>query len=206
MEAQPRSPQAGPLVAALGELREKYRELLSMRHEREALERRGISSFTGEALRQRNARGRALARRFPGALRELDVLDSASIERRLDGIDEELVWARAHPDARTPRTRWLRVILDFHGMLLQALAIKGWLVDRGLRGAAVTPSVVADFRAWFAVCSARQSALESVDAAFLQRHLAPPGGRIMALIWECLSRRHGTTEEELRALIFGAEQ
>jgi hypothetical protein len=59
-------------------LAEKYRALIALRIEREHLEARGIFKLHGHAAKARQRRGRVLARRFPGALRELDGLDVAS--------------------------------------------------------------------------------------------------------------------------------
>ena len=93
--------------------------------------------------------------------------------------------------------RWIEVVLDFHRALREALAVKLWLATRlGPRGA-VTPELVAEWRA------AHPQAPAAADAAFLERHLHPPEGRVMNLVWEAVGARHGLTPDEIRAAVFG---
>ncbi|MEZ0311912.1 MAG: hypothetical protein ACAI38_09050 [Myxococcota bacterium] len=115
---------------ALGRLAEKYRELASLCAERDELERNGVFQLDGPGRQARHARTRSLARRFPGALRELDGATVKGLLARLQEIEEELALRRA----REASPRWMRVVDDFHGELRGLLAIKG---ARG-RGEAVT--------------------------------------------------------------------
>ena len=63
---------------------EKYERLLELRVARESLEASGVLSLDGEAGRERKRRCRALARSYPGVLRELEHLSAAAIATRLE--------------------------------------------------------------------------------------------------------------------------
>jgi uncharacterized small protein (DUF1192 family) len=85
------------------ELREKYAELRALRMDRSGADPR--------------PRLRALATRFPGALRELDVLS-------IDTIDERIaLLARAEEDPAAEEL-WMRVAAAFHVAMREALAVK----------------------------------------------------------------------------------
>ncbi len=185
--------------AALQALADKYRALIALRLEREALEARGVFALDGAAGRARKQRGRRLARRFPGALRELDELTVAQLEQRLAEVEAELVGAGRGQGAR----RWVLVMLDFHALLVEALAIKRWL-SRHARGArAVDAALLRRFRRYLSRSPARQHAMAGVDEAFLMRYLRPPHGRLLALVWDELAARHALPKSELSRMIFG---
>lgn len=81
------------------ELREKYAELRALR--------------TDTSGADPTARMRALAARFPGALREIDVLPLETIDARLLALDAVLAGA--------PEERWMRVAAAFHVAMRAAL-------------------------------------------------------------------------------------
>lgn len=73
----------------LCELLEKYRALLHLRQAREAAELRGLKAFSEDEARVRRAAMKALAARFPGALRELQS-EGAALRRRLLDVERAL--------------------------------------------------------------------------------------------------------------------
>jgi hypothetical protein len=79
-------------------LREKYRRMLELRHE-----------LSGPPDATMRARLKALARDFPGALRELDTLPTDEIERRLQARDDE---------------DWVRWMCRFHELMKTALRVR----------------------------------------------------------------------------------
>ncbi len=105
----------------LAGLAEKYRELGTLCAERDALEARGIHQLTGDERAARHGRTRTLARRFPGALRELDGATTTGLTARLREIEAELALRRG----RDAAPRWMAIVADFHAELAALLAIKG---------------------------------------------------------------------------------
>lgn len=98
----------------------KYDALLALCRERDAYEAAGVFSLTDAARRERFARTRAVAERFPGALRELDHATVAGLEVRRAAIGEEV----ARDRARDRAPLWMRVVDDFHTSLAELLAVK----------------------------------------------------------------------------------
>lgn len=90
----------------LAELSEKYDLLLALRRARER----------GEPIPDRRV-FRELASRFPGALRELDRMPMATLERRA----AELAEVRA---GQAPRP-WMAVVASYHELIRFALAHRG---------------------------------------------------------------------------------
>jgi hypothetical protein len=80
-------------------LADKYRRMLQLRAE-----------LTGPPDAEARARLKALARDFPGALRELDTLPTEEIERRLAKADSDEPWVR-----------WMS---RFHALMRAALELK----------------------------------------------------------------------------------
>ena len=115
---------------ALAGLAEKYRELVALCAERDALERNGVFQLDGEEREARHLRTRSLAQRFPGSLRELEGATAMGLLARLEGIEAELAQQRG----REAAPRWMRIVDDFHAELRGLLAIKG----AKRRGEAVT--------------------------------------------------------------------
>ncbi|HEY4016298.1 MAG TPA: hypothetical protein VGM06_23345 [Polyangiaceae bacterium] len=161
----------------LEELVHKYLEILSMR-----------TAPQGEA--ETRARMSALARRFPGALRELDDLELPEILRRLAGL-------RAVLEAGAEVEAWMRAVAAFHALARGALSAKRWLsgrkdVDAGVEQAfaAALPKLAFpdDARVW---------------QTELPRLALPPAGRVTNAVFALVARRTGVTEPEAQRLVFG---
>ena len=93
--------------AAGPELADKYQRMCALR----ATLGRGTPSVEHKALL------RALARDFPGALRELETLDTTELERRAATVREVAAGAPAPP--------WVAWVAAYHELMRRALALRG---------------------------------------------------------------------------------
>ena len=173
-----RGPEPPPWLAPM---LEKYREMLRLR--------RGDQDGSIPDPRPAMA---ALARAFPGALREIDRIHLDELERRLAYLQG--VAAHGAPADPPP---WAPLGFRYHALLRGLLAAKGWLarrrtVDEALRGA---------FREEILALPYGQDAL--LWAPELERLAVPPGGRVASLALERLARESGLSEGELRRVLFG---
>ncbi|MEZ4273449.1 MAG: hypothetical protein R3C68_19040 [Myxococcota bacterium] len=192
--------QPSPTQQALLDLAEKYRCMVPMRQARETLEQAGILRFEGDDLQDRRRASRALAQRFPGALRELDVCDASLLEQRLVDVEAECAEMRATGRA-VPSRLWVRMMLDFHALLREGLAIKAWLRLR--RDLVREPSydIVQAFRTDFAGLTQRVTPMEHADVEFLQTYRKSSGYRLMTVVWRRLAERHGLDASTAQAVI-----
>jgi hypothetical protein len=132
---------------------------------------------------------RALAERFPGALRELDELSIGEIERRLEHL-------RALAGGHTPTAEaWVAPLWLYHRRLRGALAAKRWL--RGRR--ALTPLEQREFEAEGGLGGGEAAAW----APELERLARPPTGRVTDLVLERVAAELGLSAPRLNTLLFG---
>lgn len=130
----------------------------------------------------------ALARAWPGALRELDELPMDEIDARI----ARLRAAALDPSLVSP---WMIAQDAFHRHARGALAAKRWLGKRKR----VTTEVAEQFRA-----SAPRDARPWADA--LDAVASPPRGRLMELVHARVADELGTTVAEARRLVFGVKR
>jgi hypothetical protein len=179
-------------------LEQKYRLMLMMRLEREALESRGIFKLTGESATQRRESLKALAAAFPGALRELDTQSSIALEQRLQALENLPVQGADLPN-------WARVCWDYHALLKQCLAVKAWLGKNKAKSIELV-SIEDAWRAQEANLYCMADWPESYRGAKLLELIThPPGGRLSQLVWEVLEERFEMPTVKLRLLVFGTE-
>lgn len=131
----------------------------------------------------------ALARSFPGALRETDLLPLAVVEARLAMLE-----AAIRGDA--PPTPWMGASLRFHSLLRGALVAKRFLAGRRV----IDEATLAAFAAHAASEPAPDEILAWQDS--LAQVADPPRGRVLDLVFERLASTLGTTDDEARALVF----
>jgi hypothetical protein len=191
------------LAAALGALIEKYAELDALCREREAAMAAGLARLTGEAGARRRQRGRALAARFPGALRELEHLDRVAVAARLADLQAERAEAWLRPRRQVARRLWVRLVLEYHEALRDGLRIRRWLKTHGATGATLGGLVLA-FRTWYEPPATLRHRPVAPDAAWLRRYLRPPHGRLSELVMGELAARHGMSRAAVRGLIFAS--
>jgi hypothetical protein len=132
---------------------------------------------------------RALAERFPGALRELDELNEGEIGRRLEHLRALVEGRSAGAEA------WVEPLWLFHRRLRGALAAKRWLGGRR----DLTPTERSEFEALGALAGGEASAW----APELDRLARPPTGRVTDLVLERVAAELGLSPPSLYALLFG---
>jgi hypothetical protein len=152
-------------------LEAKYREMLRLRAAVEG----------GDAQRDRDsddeaAARRALAARFPGALRELDELPTEEIRARVAALASDV------------EPEWAFAVWRYHELTRAALAAKRWLA--GARNASANAN---------AGEPPDDALLFRDDLARIAR---PPHGRLSVLVFERLARELSLTPAEARARVF----
>src|SRR5580692_10487397 len=132
----------------------------------------------------------ALARRFPGALREIDELPLDIIRARIEALDATL----ANPSRAEP---WMMAIAMFHALTRGALSVKRWLSGRK----------VVDEECARAFALEAPSLAHGEDAIGwcedLARLASPPRGRVTDLVYERIAQKLGVSDADARLLAFG---
>lgn len=176
MPALPTTPRA-PRDPRIAHLHRKYAEILRLR--------RAATSSPEHDPRLELA---ALAREFPGALREIDVLALGEIEARLVALQRV--------EQGGPILPWMTAVARFHELMRGALVTKRWLSQsrgrHGDRGRFEAEIVGLPFGA---------EAL--VWASSLARVARPPRGRLSHLVLEKLAEDLGLALSEAQALTLG---
>ena len=128
---------------------------------------------------------RRLAREFPGALRELDILPLEEIDRRADAL---LAAAESGETAA-----WMEWLHEYHSRLRIALSVKRQLgARRALEDGMAEELAQALGAEYGCVC----------DAAFVQAVLRPPQGRINVLVFEALEAHFGQPRTVITRTLF----
>ena len=136
-------------------------------------------------------RMRALARRYPGALRELDELPMDVIEARLQALDDALA-------AGPPFASWIALQAAYHAWMRAALRVKR--LARGRRGAVGLEAVLHELRG---AAPDDDVALEpQLDRAAIAVILQPPGGRLGPWVMAEVAARAGVDAESVRRALF----
>lgn len=130
------------------------------------------------------ARMRALAERFPGALREIDRLPMPEIELRIAQL-------RAGE-----RPGWARTLVAYHGWMRVALRIKR------ARPRDADARVVREWLATVHRPAADEPSLEDLDDAAVIAILRPPEGRLSRWVLGRIARDRGVGIDELIAEAF----
>lgn len=142
----------------------------------------------GEA--EARSRMSVLARRFPGALRELDDLELDEILRRIAGL-QSVLERGAEVDV------WMRAVAAFHALARGALCAKRWLGGRKTVDAEVERAYAAAVPALAFPEDARHWQTELPTVAL------PPAGRVTNAVFALVARHTGVTEPEAHRLVFG---
>jgi hypothetical protein len=119
---------------------------------------------------------RALAKEFPGALRELDALPLDALRARRAATDE------------VPPPGWVPWIAAYHGLMRVTLALKRALPARGdVDSARVTALAAAASAPWGA----------TLDEAFVRAVRRPPQGRLGPLVFALLGAHFGAAPHDI---------
>lgn len=176
-------------------LRDKYLEIKRLRVEDQACAARGLAHDPKVAMA-------ALARRFPGALRELDELPMASIDARLAELEAALV-AHAVPE-------WAALQVAYHGTYRLALRIKRRSARKGPLDDAALDRAIAELCALAAGRAAAEApdepALAELDLADLRAILRPAGGRLHPWVLGYVARAAGVSPLRVAEALFLRER
>ena len=172
-----------PSLDAVRGLREKYREMKALR----------VEHARGEAEDPRQ-RMRALARSYPGALRELDELPMEVIEARLQALSDAL-------SAGPPFAPWIALQAAYHAWMRAALRVKR--LARGRRGPVGLEAVLRELAALRGAAQEHDAALEpQLDRAAIAVILEPPGGRLGPWVLSEVAALAGVDAEIVRRALF----
>lgn len=131
---------------------------------------------------------RALAARFPGALREIDLLPDALLDARIAELE-------AVCGAGSPPPRWACAVADYHAWMRIALTLRREAGPGRDRARAIR---------WIETLyrpAADEPPPDEVRAV-LHPVLHPPEGRLNRWIFTYLAPRHGLSPGELESEIF----
>jgi hypothetical protein len=162
-----------PSREALLDLAEKYEKLAELRRAR----------ARGEPIPERSV-FKALAERFPGALRELDVLSLDLLDTRAASLRAALAGGPVEP--------WMAWMIGYHALSRAALRIR-------LR--AVKHRLVSDGRAGDLAEDASSHAGVRIDEVFVRAVLRPPAGRIANVVHARLAAAFGAPSALIRAAL-----
>jgi hypothetical protein len=193
-------PSSLPLLLALAELTIKYDTLLALRVQREHLESNGVFTLSATATKARRRIAQALARQFPGALRELDGWNAAALAARLHDLADERARAYALPHAVYPERLWVEAVLAYHTVMRQALAARNVARARRLAHQPPTPRDQR-FLAWHATSQGAHS--PQVDAAMLARFAGGGGRTMVALVCEDVAAALDCQPDAVRQWVLG---
>jgi hypothetical protein len=158
------------LRSELHALARKYRALCDLR--------RGVLAPEPAVLR-------ALAREFPGALRELECLPLEALDARLDAT----LGASAGGDVE----EWIFWMLAYHRRMRVVLAVKRRLGALALHGGERSLAVVE--QVWLELGERCEPELVAAIAR-------PPAGRLNRLVFELLEQELARPRGELEAILF----
>jgi hypothetical protein len=168
----------------LSDLERKYDALADLRERREK----------GGGVAPRSEL-RALAREFPGALRELDSLPRAEIERRRASLRAALLGDPPEP--------WMTWMIAYHATMRAALFIKARLARaRHLPGDRAEGATLPDELARQVALDAAQHSALPIDDVFVQAVARPPARRVNAAVFERLGRELGVPADEMWQTLF----
>ena len=144
---------------------DERRELLALADKYERMSALRATLGRGTPSTSDRERLRALARDFPGALRELDTIDDAELARR------RVASQQAEP------APWLRWMAAYHALMRRAIALRS--------GASSELDLEHDFAA--AIRAPRHGRMNVVVFEALARHFALP----VATLWDALFPSRG---------------
>ena len=156
----------------------KYDTLADLRRERAA----------GGAVADR-AVLRALAREFPGALRELDTVAADEIEARRAALARAATGGALAP--------WMAWMVAYHATMRAALVAKGRLS----RVRDLSDSIVAEV-----LQDVSQRTGLSIEEAFVRAVARPPQGRLNRVVFDRLGQNFGVSPDAIWESLFPARR
>jgi len=161
-------------------LREKYREIKRLRDE-----------HTSGSDADPKPRMKALAQRFPGALRELDELPMVLVELRLATLEAVVTGALPAPE-------WVKLQIGYHAVMRFALRIKRMArSERHDRVGAILRQLASE-----RIEGCEGSHWLGIDRAEIETILKPEGGRLNPWVYRRVANSHGVEPETVRRALF----
>ncbi|MEM9192919.1 MAG: hypothetical protein AAGF12_27335, partial [Myxococcota bacterium] len=173
----------GPNRELAAVLLDKYREMRRMRKVDEATP--AVEEGAPDPARPSM---RALAARFPGALREIDELPMEEIEARISALETAV-------QSDGPLPAWAGWATAYHGWLRVALQIKR------RSGRRTAEEVAAELPAWYRPGPGEPDPSE-LDPATVAAILRPPGGRLNPWVFARVGAKFSVSAEAVEAAIF----
>lgn len=162
-------------------LRDKYAELKRLRD----------AAASGQPQDPRRALA-ALARRFPGALRELDELPIARLEARLCELQALVQQGAAAP-------QWVRLQIGYHAWMRVALDIRRRAA--AYQGAARAQAIVRELADNYRP-EPDEPELAALDQATVEAILKPAGGRLNPWVFARVAQLHGVEPSQVERALF----
>jgi hypothetical protein len=172
------SPTRPPSSEELRALSRKYETLAKLRRARAA----------GGAVAERGVL-RALAREFPGALRELDTLTLEEIDQRQRSL--------SHAIDGGPVETWMEWMVAYHETMRAALLVK----VRVSRRRQLDDETMATLRDEVSRRIGR-----AIDEAFVRSVANPPHGRVNRAVFERLGQNFGVSPDAIWDALFPARR
>lgn len=157
---------------SLAELAQKYEALVAWSRVRHA----GLEE-------PENSVYRAMATRFPGALRELEVLSTEALEARRDAVAAVIAGAR-------PVEPWMRCLLAYHRWMRAALWVRARKTTFGRDLAELARDASAAHKI-------------NADEAFVAGIFTPDRGRMRPLVIERVARECEMIRSAVEAIVVG---
>jgi hypothetical protein len=182
-------------VDMIAVLREKYREIKRLR----TVDAAHVALGQAHDPKPQMA---ALARRFPGALRELDELSMTQIDARLAALDAALT-TQSVPE-------WAALQVAYHGTYRFALRVKLRAARQGARDEAALEHAItrllASPRDELLGCEPDEPPLGALDAEMLRAILRPAGGRLQPWVIGYVARALAVAPERVTAALFARDR
>jgi hypothetical protein len=163
-------------------------ELLALLHKYDTLAELRRARAAGGAVAERGVL-RALAREFPGALRELDTVTLEDIDARRRALGAAGAGASVEP--------WMAWMVAYHATMRAALVVKARLS----RAKELSDAIVT---------RAREEAIArtglSIDDDFVRLVARPPHGRLNRAVFERLGQNFGVSPDEIWQTLFPARR
>jgi hypothetical protein len=163
-------------------------ELLALLRKYETIARLRRDRGRGGAAAERSVL-RALAREFPGALRELDTVTLVEIDKRR----RTLALAAAGGTVET----WMAWMVTYHATMRAALLVKARVAKSRAPSDELLRRAKAD--------AARLSPVP-LDDAFVRAVARPPDGRLNVAVFERLGRQFGVSPDQIWQALFPARR
>lgn len=162
---------------------------------------------------------RAIAHRFPAALREWEQIAPEELGRRHRIVAEQVAAGERREAALAldaASEGWLHDGLDLHDCLRAVLRLRGYLIrqagGRLPRGGATSPAALppGPIAAHLAACQELVRGCEvpwlTVTPELLGAIAEPAAGRLTALAYQAVAARHGTSTTTIKIAIFGLDR